>query len=592
MINHLCSLNLLDSISVPFDLKKLKPSELPQLCSEIRTYFIENILEIGGHFSANLGVVELTVALHYVFNLENDKLVWDVGHQSYIHKILTGRKNEFRTIRKKDGLSGFPKITESPYDHFGTGHSSTSISAVLGMAESALLNNNARNHIAIIGDGSLSGGMSFEALNNLGVSSANVLVIVNDNQMGIDPNLGAIGQHLNSISENPNTNIFQNLQIPYNGPFDGHDVLLLVDIFKKLDQEDGPKVLHLKTIKGKGYEPAEKEQTNWHSVSYVKIRPDKDQTRIREPMKFQDAFGKTLVELAEQDSRVVGVTPAMPSGSSMKFLMDKMPERVFDVGIAEQHAVTFSAGLALDGKRPFCNIYSSFAQRAYDQIIHDVALQNIPVIFCLDRAGLVGEDGPTHHGSFDLSFLLPIPNVCVLAPIDEAELRNMMFWAVDHHTHPVFIRYPRGLGSNHELPKEIRKIETGKSRYLQKGGKIAIISVGQIGTEVIKAISTEHKLAEITHVDAYFVKPMDTKLAIDLMQAHEVIITVEDGCLKGGFGQQFKDFAFEHKYKGTIHSLGYPDEFIEHGEVGELRKFYKLDAQSIAEITLQLLQSL
>lgn len=582
-------MNLLDSITIPSDLKKLTKAQLPKLCEEIREFFIDKILKNGGHFSANLGVVELTVALHYVHDFSYDKLVWDVGHQAYIHKILTGRKAEFDTIRKQDGLSGFPKLSESKYDHFGTGHSSTSISAILGMAEAALLNQQDRNHVAIIGDGSLSGGMAFEALNNLGVSKSNVLVIVNDNQMGIDPNSGSFGQHLKNIT-NQSPNIFENLNIDYHGPIDGHNVIDLVDELEQLKKAKHPRILHIKTLKGKGYEPAENEQTDWHSVSYVKINPLVKDTKEVKPLKFQDVFGHTLVEIAEQDERVVGITPAMPSGSSMKYLMNAKPERVFDVGIAEQHAVTFAAGLALEGKRPFCNIYSSFAQRAYDQVIHDVALQNIPVIFCLDRAGLVGADGPTHHGVFDLAFLNAIPNLTILSPIDEYELRNMMYWAVDYTDGPVVIRYPRGRGSKRNYKNQIESIQLGKSKTLHTGNEIAVISLGEIGTEVNKAI-TETKLQEkVTHIDARFMKPLDQVMLKDVFKTYKAIITIEDGCLIGGFGQSIKTMALDERYKGKIVSLGLPDEFIEHGEVDELRAQYDLDANSIHKTILQLLQ--
>ena len=561
------------------------------MCQDIRDFFIEKILKNGGHFSANLGVVELTVALHYVYDLPSDKLVWDVGHQAYIHKLLTGRKSAFDTIRKFGGLSGFPKVDESAFDHFGTGHSSTSISAVMGMAEAALLNNKTNTHIAVIGDGSLTGGMAFEALNNLGVSKANVLVVVNDNQMGIDPNLGAINTHLNEI-DGITPNLFENLGLNYHGPVDGHNVLELVAIFENQRQENGPQVLHIKTLKGKGYEPAEKAQTDWHSVSYVKIDPNGQKNRSPEssgkPLKFQEVFGHTLLELAEKDERIVGITPAMPSGSSMKIMMEAMPHRVFDVGIAEQHAVTFAAGLALEGKRPFCNIYSSFAQRAYDQIIHDVALQNIPVIFCLDRAGLVGADGPTHHGTFDLAFLNTIPNLTILSPMDEHELRNMMFWAADHTESPVVIRYPRGRGSQIEYKNEIQSLEIGTSRTLTSGNKLAILSIGQIGTEVQKAIRTNDLASNVTHVDARFMKPLDLSRIGELFRSFDTIITVEESCLLGGFGQQIKALAQDSLYKGTITSLGLPDVFVQHGEIDELRAKYGIDAEGIGKVIIEL----
>lgn len=594
---HLCSLKLLEFINDPTDLKKLDKNQLPELCAEIRSFFIDKILKNGGHFSANLGVVELTVALHYVYDFFadeyaktlGDKLVWDVGHQAYIHKLLTGRLKDFETIRKFGGLSGFPKLEESRYDHFGTGHSSTSISAVLGMAEAALLNQIDAKHIAVIGDGSLTGGMAFEALNNLGVSNANVLVIVNDNQMGIDPNLGAINTHLSEI-DGIKPNLFENLGLNYDGPLDGHDVIGLIDYLEKQKTTIGPQVLHINTIKGKGYSPAETAQTDWHSVSYVKIDPYNAEVPLAKPLKFQEVFGYTLLEIAKIDERVVGITPAMPSGSSMKIMMKEMPHRVFDVGIAEQHAVTFAAGLALGGKRPFCNIYSSFAQRAFDQIIHDVALQNIPVIFCLDRAGLVGADGPTHHGAFDLAFLNTIPNVVILSPMDEHELRTMMYWAVDYTDGPVVIRYPRGKGSHLNYKNEIKPMLLGVSRTLTDGKNIAIISIGQIGVEVQKAIIQNNVKKEVTHIDARNSKPLDTKRIVELFCSFDTLITVEESCLLGGFGQQIKALAQDYNYTGTVTSLGLPDVFVEHGEVAELRAKYGLDAEGIGKVISQLLQ--
>ncbi|MDG1046491.1 MAG: 1-deoxy-D-xylulose-5-phosphate synthase [Bacteroidia bacterium] len=568
---------MLDNINDPSDLKKLSNDQLPQLCQEIRAFFIEKILKNGGHFSANLGVVELTVVLHYIFNFKIDRLVWDVGHQAYIHKLLTGRKKEFERIRKLGGIAGFPKIDESEYDHFGTGHSSTSISAILGMAEAAMLDNKPHKHIAVIGDGSLTGGMAFEALNNLGASNANVLVIINDNQIGIDPNSGAINHHLNTINEK--INFFKTLGLAYEGPIDGHDMNSLIHSLEKSRDVKTPQILHIRTIKGKGYLPAEKAQTDWHSVSYVKIDPSKSNTDNPKPSKFQDVFGHTLLELAEKDQRIVGITPAMPSGSSMKILMDAMPNRVFDVGIAEQHAVTFSAGLAAAGKRPFCSIYSSFAQRAYDQIIHDVALQNIPVVFCIDRAGLVGADGPTHHGSFDISYLNAIPNLTIVSPMDEHELRNAMYWAADFTGGPVVIRYPRGLGSKTNYKNEIQPLEVGTSRILQQGDKIGIISIGEIGTEVQKAIKDLNNT--IHHIDARFIKPIDENEITNTLRSFDRIITVEESCLIGGFGQQIKNIAQDQNYTGEITSLGLPDQFIEQGTRVELRAKYKLDEKGI-----------
>lgn len=573
---------MLHNINDPSDLKKLATDQLPQLCSEIREFFIDKILKNGGHFSANLGVVELTVALHYIYDFKVDKLIWDVGHQAYIHKLLTGRKKEFDHIRKLGGLAGFPKMSESEYDHFGTGHSSTSISAILGMAEAAILDQKKHKHIAVIGDGSLTGGMAFEALNNLGTSNSNVLVIINDNQIGIDPNSGAINHHLNTI--NKNINFFKTLGLEYEGPIDGHDLNELITSLEKSIAVYSAKILHIRTVKGKGYLPAEKAQTDWHSVSYVKIDPSKAKTDNPTPSKFQDVFGYTLLELAERDPRIVGITPAMPSGSSMKILMDAMPHRVFDVGIAEQHAVTFSAGLAAAGKRPFCSIYSSFAQRAYDQIIHDVALQNIPVVFCIDRAGLVGADGPTHHGSFDIAYLNAIPNLTIISPMDEHELRNAMYWAVDHIDGPVVIRYPRGLGSKTKYKNEIQPLKIGTSRILQKGDQIGIISIGEIGIEVQKAINKSGILRHICHIDARFVKPIDNNEILNMLQTFDHIITVEESCLIGGFGQQIKTIAQDYNYTGKITSLGLPDQFIEQGTREELRAKYNLDKDGICQL--------
>ena len=578
---------MLKNINEPSDLKKLTKDQLPQLCSEIREFFIDKILKNGGHFSANLGVVELTVALHFIHDFKIDKLVWDVGHQAYIHKLLTGRKKKLDNIRKLDGLAGFPKMSESEYDHFGTGHSSTSISAILGMAEAAILDQKEHKHIAVIGDGSLTGGMAFEALNNLGTSNANVLVIINDNQIGIDPNSGAINHHLNTI--NNTLNLFRTLGLEYEGPIDGHDLDALISSLEKNKTVRSPKILHIRTVKGKGYTPAEKAQTEWHSVSYVKIDPTKSMGDNPQPLKFQDVFGHTLLELAEKDQRIIGITPAMPSGSSMKILMDAMPHRVFDVGIAEQHAVTFSAGLAASGKRPFCSIYSSFAQRAYDQIIHDVALQNIPVVFCIDRAGLVGADGPTHHGSFDITYLNAIPNLTIISPMDEHELRNAMYWAADFTDGPVVIRYPRGRGSKKEYKNKIQPLEIGTSRTICEGDKIAIISVGEIGIAVQKALNRLSDQNQVCHIDARFVKPIDQNKIINTLQSFEQIITIEESCLIGGFGQQIKMIAQDHNYAGKITNLGLPDQFIEQGTRAELRAKYNLDEDAIHQLILSII---
>lgn len=524
-------------------------------------------------------MVELTVALHYVFDFEEDKLVWDVGHQAYIHKLLTGRKKEFDSIRTYGGLSGFPKISESSYDHFGTGHSSTSLSAIIGMAEAAVLNEQDRKHVAVIGDGSLSGGMAFEAMNNLGASSADVLLLVNDNQMGIDPNAGALNHHLAHLEQN-RENLFENLGITYSGPIDGHDVVGLVEELRHQKDISYPRVLHIKTIKGKGYEAAEIEQTKYHSVKYVKI--DTHQSQDEPNIRFQDVFGQTLLDLAQQDDRVVGITPAMPSGSSMKVMMDAMPDRVFDVGIAEQHAVTFAAGLALEGKRPFCHLYSSFAQRAYDQMIHDVALQNIPVIFCLDRAGLVGADGPTHHGVFDLAVLSAIPNLKIVSPMDLKALKDAMHWAMNQQG-PVVIRYPRGSGGRSGLEDKV-ELEHFESANLRcDGDKLAVLSSGSIGEEVQKAIHKGDLQDEIYHLDAHMLKPLDLD-GVRAAFSFDRVITIEENVAQGGLGQQIKALAQDHGYQGTIISLAIPDEFSPHGSKQELRERYGMDAVQLLSL--------
>ena len=564
--------------------KSVDREQLPELCAEIREFFINSILEHGGHFSANLGVVELTVALHYVFDFSSDKLVWDVGHQAYIHKLLSGRVDSFHTIRKKDGLSGFPKLEESAMDHFGTGHSSTSISAAMGMAQAALLNDIQRQHIAVIGDGSLTGGMAFEALNNLGVSASNVLVVVNDNQMGIDPNLGAVNQHLEQI-ETAKQNLFENLNLEYSGPLDGHDVLSLVQLFEEHKELNYPRVIHLKTQKGKGYGPAEEEQTKWHSVKYVKIKPE---TKDDPLPRLQDVFGSCLLKLAESDERVVGITPAMPSGSSMNRMMERFADRVFDVGIAEQHAVTFAAGLALEGKRPFCHIYSSFAQRAYDQIIHDVALQNIPVILCLDRAGLVGEDGPTHHGVFDLVSLLPIPNLTILSPMDEFELERAMHWSIDHLKGPVVIRYPktRGSGVDHVQGQG----SFLKARQLNAGNKLAVLTVGVMGVQVQNALSNSSE-SEITHIDLRTVKPLDTEVIEQVLQQFDKVVCIEDAAMDGGVGMRIAQIAEHISYSGKLILRGIPDHFVGHGTLEELWEDVGLDVESIHQLLQQELKA-
>lgn len=585
------SYHLLQNITSPDDFRGFNPEQLEELSNELRQYLIDTILQEGGHFSANLGVVELSIALHYVFDTPYDRLVWDVGHQAYGHKVLTGRMKELSSIRKKGGLSGFPKISESSYDHFGTGHSSTSISAILGMAEAAFLKNQERQHIAVIGDGSLTGGMAWEALNNLGVSNANVLVVINDNQMGIDPNHGAIGQHLNELSKETRvSNMFRSLHLPYYGPIDGHDLPALLSSLEEQKKLKGPRILHIKTIKGKGYAPAEKEQTKWHSAAkYVKVGKEKTDT-IGE--KFQEVFGKTLLELALKDERVLGITPAMPTGSSMIILQEKMPHRVFDVGIAEQHAVTFSAGLALEGFRPFCHIYSTFMQRAYDQLIHDVALQNIPVIFCLDRAGVVGEDGATHHGLYDLSYLKAVPNLIVAAPSNEGELRNMMHTALQADN-AFAIRYPKGRGPGIGIDSEPEQLPIGKARLVTSGKDVLLLGLGHAVNEL--QIAADH-LEALGHgaslMDMRFLKPLDTALLNQLIPQHRLIVTHEDGTLSGGFGESIATHMLENDLQTPLLRFGFPDEIIEHdSREGQLHA-YGLDGSSLAKQIHKMLSNL
>jgi len=577
-------MSLLNAIKSPVDLRKLDPSELSQLCEELRHFIIESVLESGGHFSANLGTVELTVALHYVFNTPHDKLIWDVGHQAYGHKVLTGRKEDLKDIRKKDGPSGFPKPSESVYDAFGTGHSSTSISAALGMSEANLLLGNENNAIAVIGDGSLTAGMVWEAINNLGVSRANLLVVINDNQIGIDANDGALSRYLSDLGQSTSS-FFDELGIPYSGPIDGHNILGLVTEFERLKKISGPRILHVKTIKGKGYPPAEEEQTKWHAVKYVKIRGEEH--KIYQGQKYQEVFGNELLRLARIDEKVIGVTPAMPSGSSMNLMMTEFPDRVFDVGIAEQHAVTFSAGMAVQGLIPFCNIYSSFFQRAYDQFIHDVCLQDLPVVFCLDRAGVVGEDGATHHGLYDIPFLRVIPNAIVSAASSASSLRALMKLAYEQREHPFVIRYPRG--NTPEFVHEHEKIELGKSTTIFEQGSTVILNFGSQLFECIEAIEQFKKeySTDVALVDMLFLKPVDQSKLEEVFQKYDSIITVEDGVLRGGFYSLICELANEFGYKGSISGIGYPDEIIEHASRLELLHEYGLDRDGILEMLKQ-----
>lgn len=570
------------------DVRKLDRSALPALCQELRDYIIDTVSQVGGHFAANLGVIELTVALHHTLQLPEDTLIWDVGHQSYPHKVLSGRKDALKEIRSFKGISGFPKMKESAYDAFGTGHSSTSISAALGMSIADQLQGRKRLHVAVIGDSALTAGMAFEALNHAGASPADLLIVINDNSIGIDPAAGALNEHLLQLrKKNSVNNFFTALGISYHGPVDGHDVQALTDALQAQKELKGVRVLHCVTVKGKGYEPAEKEQTKWHSTAkFDKISGKALRAGNSNTLKFQEVFGHTLVELAEKNNRIVGITPAMPSGSSMDLMINVFPDRAFDVGIAEQHAVTFAAGLATKGMIPFCNIYSTFLQRAYDQVIHDVCLQEIPVIFCLDRAGIVGEDGPTHHGLFDIAFLSCIPNIIIASPLDEHELRNMMFTALDTKI-PFAIRYPRGNGSLPEWKNEMAKIEVGKFRLLQEGERTAIISFGPIGTEVSEAIRELEK-GSPAHFDARFAKPLDEVSLHQIFQKYEHVVTVEDGCAGGGFGAAIASFKSRFGYQNTLKIIAVPDEFVPHGTVSELRKMSGLDAASIREEVLRL----
>lgn len=579
--------NLLSHINNPEDLKKLSPNQLPQLAKELRDFIIDIISQREGHLGASLGVVELTIALHYVFNTPEDLLVWDVGHQAYGHKILTERRDVFETNRTLNGISGFPKRSESIYDTFGVGHSSTSISAALGMAIASKLKGDFnKQHIAVIGDASIASGMAFEGLNHAGVTDANLLVVLNDNAIGIDPSVGALKNYLTAVKEGKNpkqNNIIKSLNFDYSGPIDGHDLPKLIAELKRLKQVKGPKFLHVITTKGKGLQLAEEDQVKYHAPGKFEAKTGKIFPKNEEnlPPKFQDVFGLTLVELAQQNKKIVGITPAMPSGSSMKYMMEAFPERALDVGIAEQHAVTLAAGMATQGMVVFCNIYSTFLQRAYDQVIHDVALQNLPVIFCLDRAGLVGEDGATHHGVFDIAYLNCIPNLIICAPKDEIELRNIMYTASFGLNHPIAIRYPRGRGQIVDWKKPFEKIEIGKAKCLKRGSTIAIISTGTVATNIEKAINQLGQAENISHFHFPFIKPLDEKELTTILTTHQKIITIEDGTIKGGFGSQISAFAITNSCTNKIVNLGIPDHFIEQGTVAELQQICKIDVTSI-----------
>lgn len=618
---------LLAQITTPDDLKKFPKDKLVQICDELRQFIVDNVSIYGGHFGASLGVVELTVALHYVLNTPKDQLVWDVGHQAYGHKILTGRKDKFHTNRVYGGISGFPKRNESEFDTFGVGHSSTSISAALGMAVASKYKNSSIQHVAVIGDGSMTGGMAFEAMNHAGVSDTNLLIILNDNCMSIDPNVGALKDYLTDITTShtynkvkdevwkmlgklskfgssaqeiiskvegaiksavlKQSNLFESLNLRYFGPVDGHDVNHLVEILNDMKNIPGPKILHCITVKGKGYAPAENgNKTTWHAPgTFDKVTGEIFKKVLTAPQapKYQDVFGYTLVELAELNPKIMGVTPAMPSGSSLNIMMKAMPDRAFDVGIAEQHAVTFSAGLATQGLVPFCNIYSTFMQRAYDQVVHDVCLQNLPVVLCLDRAGFAGADGPTHHGAYDIAFFRCVPNLVVSSPMNEEELRNLMYSASIHEG-PYSIRYPRGTGVMTDWKRPLRRIPAGQGRIVKEGEEVAILSIGHIGNYAVEACAAMAKEGlNPAHYDMRFVKPLDGELLHEIFGKFNKVVTVEDGCLMGGFGSAVLEWMVDKGYSAQVRRLGIPDEVIEHGEQFELHRECGFDPEGIAE---------
>lgn len=628
---------LLSHIEGPEDLKKLDQAQLVKLCGELRQFIIDNVSVYGGHFGASLGVIELTVALHYVFNAPKDQLVWDVGHQAYGHKILTGRRDVFHTNRMYGGISGFPKRKESEYDAFGVGHSSTSISAALGMAMATKYKGDGeKQHIAVIGDGALTGGIAFEGLNHAGVSDSNLLIVLNDNCMSIDPNVGALKDYLTDITTSKaynkikdevwnllgklshfgknaqeivskvengikstllsQSNFFESLNLRYFGPVDGHDVNHLVSVLKDLKQIKGPKILHCVTVKGKGFGPAESgNKTTWHAPgTFDKITGEifKKAHDTPQPPKYQDVFGNTLVELARDNDRIMGITPAMPSGSSMNIMMKEMPDRAFDVGIAEQHAVTFSAGLATQGLVPFCNIYSSFMQRAYDQVVHDVCIQNLPVNFCLDRAGFAGADGPTHHGTYDLAYFRCLPNMIVSSPMNESELRNLMYTASLPRKEKAFsIRYPRGQGVLPDWKTPMEEVRVGTGRLIKEGEGLAILTIGHIGNyavEVCKELSRQG--IEIAHYDMRFVKPLDEGLLHGVFSRFSKIITVEDGCVQGGMGSAILEFMADHHYSANVLRLGIPDKVVEHGEQIDLHAECGFDPEGIMKAVVQMLE--
>ncbi|UTW63839.1 1-deoxy-D-xylulose-5-phosphate synthase [bacterium SCSIO 12741] len=626
---------LLSQIVIPEDLRKLSLEDLPQVSQELREFIVDVVSQKGGHFGASLGVVELTVALHYVFDTPRDQIVWDVGHQAYGHKILTGRRERFHTNRKYKGISGFPKRKESEYDTMGVGHSSTSISTALGMSVANRYQNKKDiQHIAVIGDGAMTAGLAFEGLNHGGAENTDMIVVLNDNCMSIDPNVGALKEYLTDIStshtyntvkdevwtllgklskfgsnareivariENgikssllKNSNYFESLNWRYFGPIDGHDPIHVAKVLRDLKDIPGPKILHCLTVKGKGYGPAEEgSSTTWHAPGLfnketgeiVKVVPKSPQ-----PPKFQDVFGHSIIELAEKNDKIMGITPAMPTGCSLKYMMEAMPDRAFDVGIAEQHAVTFSAGLATQGMVPFCNIYSSFMQRAYDNVIHDVAIQDLHVVFCLDRGGLVGADGQTHHGAYDLAFMRCIPNMIVSAPMDEEELRNLMYSSqMEKNAHPWVIRYPRGTGIMPDWKRPFREIKVGKGRKIKNGEDVAVLTIGAIGNEAVKATQQlEEKGLNVAHYDMRFAKPLDEIMLHEVFSKFDKVVTLEDGCIQGGFGSAIVEFMADHGYKAQVIRLGIPDRIVEHGTQAELYRECDYDAQSVVEACLKM----
>jgi 1-deoxy-D-xylulose-5-phosphate synthase len=586
--------NLLSNINNPADLRLLSEAQLPEVAQELRQFIIDVVSVKEGHLGSSLGVIELTIALHYVFNTPEDLLVWDVGHQAYGHKILTERRENFHTNRQIDGISGFPKRSESIYDTFGVGHSSTSISAALGMAIASQLKGDFdKQHIAVIGDASIASGMAFEGLNHAGVTDANVLVILNDNAIGIDPSVGALKKYLTAVKNGKNpkqNNMIKSLNFDYSGPIDGHDLPTLIKELKRLKNIKGPKFLHIVTTKGKGLQQAEENQVKYHAPGKFDASTGEIHLKSEEnlPPKYQDVFGLTILDLARKNNKIIGITPAMPSGSSLKFMMDEIPERAFDVGIAEQHAVTLAAGMATQEMIVYCNIYSTFLQRAYDQVIHDVALQNLPVIFCLDRAGLVGEDGATHHGVFDIAYLRAIPNMIIYAPINEIALQNILYTAQLGLNHPIAIRYPRGRGvlPNWEVENfgHYEEIKIGEAHLLKEGTKTAVLSTGTIANNVTLAINETKNSEAIAHYDFPFIKPLDINLLNYIFSNFDSIITIEDGTINGGFGSAILGYAASNDYKNKVRILGVPDVFIEHGTVSQLQQLCKIDVKSLINL--------